>query len=224
MMIQAQTLQFLSKLKENNNKPWFDTNRKTYEIAKKNFAEIVQELIKSIEKFDNSIEEAQLEVKNCTFRINRDVRFSKNKDPYKTNFGASFSKGGKKAHSAGYYLHIDPNECFLAGGIWMPEPDILKKIRVEIDYNYEEFKNILNAEAFKNSFPNGLDRNSATVRPPKGYDETNPAIELIKLKSFTASSVVDAKEILKPNFTATVLAGFNAMQPYIAFLNRAIEG
>jgi len=223
-MIQAQTLQFLSALKENNNKPWFDTNRKTYETAKKNFAEVVQELIKGIEKFDLSIEEAQLEVKNCTFRINRDVRFSKNKDPYKTNFGASFSKGGKKAHSAGYYLHIDPTQCFLAGGIWMPEPDDLKKIRIEIDYNFDEFGNILNAENFKNTFPNGLDRDAATVRPPKGYDDANPAIEFIKLKSFTTSSIIDAKEILKPNFTDTVLEGFKAMQPYIAFLNRAIEG
>lgn len=223
-MIQAQTLQFLSALKENNNKPWFDANRKTYETAKKNFAEVVQELIKGIEKFDKSIEEAQLEVKNCTFRINRDVRFSKNKDPYKTNFGASFSKGGKKAHSAGYYLHIDPTQCFLAGGIWMPEPDDLKKIRIEIDYNFDEFTNILNAGGFKNSFPNGLDREAATVRPPKGYDDANPAIEFIKLKSFTASSVIDANEILKPNFTKTVLEGFKAMQPYIAFLNRAIEG
>jgi uncharacterized protein (TIGR02453 family) len=223
-MIQAQTVQFLSALKENNNKPWFDTNRKTYETAKKNFAEVVQELIKSIGKFDKDIEETQLEAKNCTFRINRDVRFSKNKDPYKTNFGASFNKGGKKANSAGYYLHIDSNQCFMAGGIWMPEPEYLRKIRVEIDYNFDEFKNILKADAFKNTFTNGLDRESSTVRPPKGYDETNPAIELIKLKSFTASSVIDSKEILKPNFTDTVLAGFKAMQPYIAFLNRAIEG
>ena len=223
-MIQAQTLQFLSILKENNNKPWFDANRKTYEAAKKNFAEVVQELIKGIGKFDKSIEEAQLEVKNCTFRINRDVRFSKNKDPYKTNFGASFSKGGKKAHSAGYYLHLDPSECFLAGGIWKPEPDDLKKIRIEIDYNYDEINGILTAESFKKYFPNGLDREAFTVRPPKGYDDTNPAIELIKLKSFTASSVIDSSEILKPNFTDTVLEGFKAMQPYIEFLNRAIEG
>ncbi|MFN3489404.1 MAG: DUF2461 domain-containing protein [Emticicia sp.] len=223
-MVQPQTLQFLSALKENNNKPWFDTNRKTYETAKKNFAEVVQELIKGIEKFDKSIEEAQLEVKNCTFRINRDVRFSKNKDPYKTNFGASFSKGGKKAHSAGYYLQIDSSQCFLAGGIWMPEPDDLKKIRIEIDYNFDEINGILTTESFKKYFPNGLDRDAATVRPPKGYDDANPAIEFIKLKSFTASSIIDSKEILKPNFTDTVLEGFTAMQPYIAFLNHAIEG
>lgn len=223
-MIQAQTLQFLSALKENNNKPWFDANRKTYEAAKKNFSETVETLIKGIGKFDKGIEEAQLEAKHCTFRINRDVRFSKNKDPYKTNFGASFSKGGKKAHSAGYYLHIDPTECFLAGGIWMPEPNDLKKIRIEIDYNYDEINGILTAESFKKYFPNGLDREAFTVRPPKGYDDTNPAIELIKLKSFTASSVINSNEILKPNFTDTVLEGFKAMQPYIEFLNRAIEG
>ncbi len=222
-MIQNQTLQFLKELKENNNKPWFDANRKTYEAAKKNFGEIVEVIIKGIGQFDRDIEEAHLEVKNCTFRINRDVRFSKNKDPYKTNFGASFSKGGKKAHSAGYYLHIDPNECFLAGGIWMPETDDLKKIRTEIDYNFEEFSNILAAESFKKLFPKGLDREASTVRPPKGYDEANPAIELIKLKSFTASSTIDSKEILKPNFPALILDGFKAMQPYIAFLNRAVE-
>ncbi|WP_421768696.1 DUF2461 domain-containing protein [Emticicia sp.] len=223
-MIQANTIQFLSELKENNNKPWFDANRKTYEIAKKNFAEVVDTLIKGIGKFDKSIEEAQLEAKNCTFRINRDVRFSKNKDPYKTNFGASFNKGGKKAHSAGYYVHIAPNECFIAGGIWMPEPEDLKKIRTEIDYNYEEIEGILNAESFKKYFPNGLDREAFTVRPPKGYDESNPAIELIKLKSFTASSLINAKEILQPSFTDKVLTSFEAMQPYIEFLNRAIDG
>ncbi|WP_435357108.1 DUF2461 domain-containing protein [Emticicia sp. SJ17W-69] len=223
-MLQSQTIQFLKELKENNNKPWFDANRKAYEAAKKNFGEIVETIIKGIEKFDIGIQEANLQVKDCTFRINRDVRFSKNKDPYKTNFGASFSKGGKKAHSAGYYLHIDPTECFLAGGIWMPEADDLKKIRTEIDYNFDEFKNILNAESFKNIFPNGLDREAFTVRPPKGYDETNPAIELIKLKSFTASSAIKAKEILTPNFPTLILDGFKAMQPYIEFLNRAVEG
>lgn len=223
-MLQSQTIQFLKDLKENNNKPWFDTNRKAYEAAKKNFGEIVETIIKGIEKFDISIQEANLQVKDCTFRINRDVRFSKNKDPYKTNFGASFSKGGKKAHSAGYYLHIDSSECFLAGGIWMPEADDLKKIRTEIDYNFDEFSNILNAESFKNIFSNGLDREAFTVRPPKGYDETNPAIELIKLKSFTASSAISAKEILTPNFPTLILDGFKAMQPYIEFLNRAVEG
>ncbi len=223
-MLQPQTLQFLGELRNNNNKPWFDTNRKTYEAAKKDFAETVETLIKGIGIFDKSIEEGGLQVKNCTFRINRDVRFSKNKDPYKTNFGASFNKGGKKVQSAGYYVHIAPDECFLAGGVWMPEPNDLKKIRNEIDYNFAEFCSIIENTTFKNAFPRGLDREATTIRPPKGYDEANPAIEFLKLKSFTASSQVSPKEILKPDFTDTVLAHFKAMQPYIAFLNRAIEG
>ncbi len=223
-MIHSETLQFLKDLKENNNKPWFDANRKAYEAAKTNFGDTVETIIKGISQFDKGIEEAHLQVKNCTFRINRDVRFSKNKDPYKTNFGASFSKGGKKVHSAGYYLHIDPSECFLAGGIWMPEADDLKKIRNEIDYNFEEFSNILNAENFKKNFPKGLDREAATVRPPKGYEETNPAIEFIKLKSFTTSAALDSKAILESDFSVAILDGFKAIQPYIAFMNRAIDG
>ncbi|CAH0997451.1 hypothetical protein EMA8858_03584 [Emticicia aquatica] len=222
-MLQSQTLQFLKDLKENNNKPWFDANRKTYEAAKKNFGEIVETVIKGIGQFDQSIDEAHLQAKDCTFRINRDVRFSKNKDPYKTNFGASFSKGGKKAHSAGYYLHIDPSECFLAGGIWMPESEDLKKIRTEIDYNFAEFSQILTEESFKKQFPNGLDREAFTVRPPKGYEESNPAIELIKLKSFTVSNHIDSKIILEPNFINYILDGFKALLPYIQFMNRAID-
>ncbi|WP_064198281.1 MULTISPECIES: DUF2461 domain-containing protein [Emticicia] len=223
-MLQAETLQFLTELKENNNKPWFDENRKTYETARKNFVIIVETLIKGISKFDKSIEEANLQAKDCMFRINRDIRFSKNKEPYKTNFGASFSKGGKKAHSAGYYLHIEPTECFVAGGIWMPEPEDLKKIRVEIDYSFEEFNGIVNTPAFKKVFPSGLDREAFTARPPKGYDEENPAIEFIKLKSFTASSNFESKESLKSDFIENVLEKFKAMHPYIEFLNRAVEG
>jgi uncharacterized protein (TIGR02453 family) len=223
-MLQAQTLQFLTDLKENNNKPWFDANRKIYETAKSDFVETVETIIKGIGQFDKSIEEAQLEAKKCIFRINRDVRFSKNKDPYKNNFGAWFNKGGKKVQSAGYYLHIDSSECFLAGGLWMPESDDLKKIRTEIDYNFEEFSNILSEAKFMKIFPKGLDCEAMTVRPPKGYDETNPAIEFLKLKSFTVSRHIESNKTLQPDFTKIILEGFEAMQAYISFLNRAIDG
>jgi uncharacterized protein (TIGR02453 family) len=223
-MIQAQTIQFLEDLKANNNKPWFDANRKTYEAAKQNFGEVVGELIKGISKFDKAIEETNLQVKDCIFRINRDVRFSKDKSPYKTNFGAWFNAGGKKAQGAGYYFHIDANECFYAGGVWMPENDQLKKIRDEIDYNFEEISDIINADSFRKYFPGGLDREAATTRPPKGYDESNPAIELLKLKSFTVSNTFPVSEVRKKDFTDTILAGFEAMYPYLIFLNRAIKG
>lgn len=223
-MIQAQTLQFLEDLKANNNKPWFDANRKTYETAKQNFGEVVGQLIKGIGRFDKAIEETNLQVKDCIFRINRDVRFSKDKSPYKTNFGAWFNAGGKKAHGAGYYFHIDANECFYAGGVWMPESEDLKKIRDEIDYNYEEIKGIIEADSFRKYFSKGLDREAFTTRPPKGYDENNPAIELLKLKSFTVSNTFPVSEVQKRDFTDTILAGFEAMYPYLVFLNRAIKG
>ncbi|MBA4852320.1 DUF2461 domain-containing protein [Emticicia sp. BO119] len=223
-MIHAQTLQFLGELKDNNNKPWFDANRKTYETAKQNFGEVVTQLINGIGKFDKAIEETNLQVKDCIFRINRDVRFSKDKSPYKTNFGAWFNAGGKKAQGAGYYFHIDASECFFAGGVWMPENNDLKKIRDEIDYNYEEFKAIINAAPFRKYFPNGLDREAATIRPPKGYDENNPAIELLKLKSFTVSQSFPVAKVLDQGFVDEILAGFEAMHPYVQFLNRAIRG
>lgn len=223
-MIQAQTLKFLEDLKANNNKPWFDANRKTYETAKQNFGEVVSEFIKGLSRFDERIAESNLQVKDCIFRINRDVRFSKDKSPYKTNFGAWFNGGGKKAHGAGYYFHIDANECFYAGGVWMPENEDLKKIRDEIDYNFEEIKAIIDAESFRKHFPKGLDREAATTRPPKGYDESNPAIELLKLKSFTISNTFPISGVLKKDFADTILTGFEAMYPFLVFLNRAIKG
>lgn len=223
-MIQAETLEFLKDLKENNNKPWFDANRKTYETARQNFIQVIEQLIKGIGQFDKAIEESRLQPKDCIFRINRDVRFSKDKSPYKTNFGAWFNAGGKKASGAGYYLHIDANECFFAGGIWMPETEDLKKIREEVDYNYEEIKAILAAESFHTYFPNGLDKDASTTRPPKGYDDANPAIELLKLKSFTVSHSFDVAQALTPTFVDTILKGFEAMHPYVVFLNRAIKG
>ena len=222
-MIQSSTLDFLSDLKKNNHKTWFDENRKVYEIAKKDFGQLVQTLIKGVENFDKSIAEAALEVKNCTFRINRDVRFSKNKDPYKTNFGAFISKGSKKINAAGYYIHLEPNACFIAGELWMPKAEDLKKIRSEIDYNWEEFQSIIQADNFRKSFPNGLDREAFTVRPPKGYDESNPAIEYLKLKSFTVSAHFDSEICLNKSFSDTIIQEFRSLEPLVGFLNRAIE-
>ncbi len=222
-MIQSDTLEFLRALKENNNKPWFDENRKVYEMAKKDFGQLVHQLIKGVESFDKSVEEAALEVKNCTFRINRDVRFSKNKDPYKTNFGAFISKGSKKINAAGYYIHLEPEACFIAGGLWMTEPDDLKKIRSEIDYHWEEFQSIIDSVDFRENFPRGIDREVATVRPPKGYDESNPAIEYIKLKSFTVSAEVESNRCMQQSFADNMIQKFSTLERLVNFLNRAIE-
>src|SRR5512136_197267 len=133
-------LSFLEQLQENNNREWFQVNKILYEKAKAEFEEFINSLIPAIAKFDDSVR--HVTAKDCIFRIFRDVRFAKDKSPYKTNFGAFMSKGGRKSHGPGYYFHLSPEECFLSGGVWMPAPDVMKKIRQEIYYNIAEFNGI----------------------------------------------------------------------------------
>lgn len=219
-MIQADTLTFLKKLQQNNNKEWFDAHRDVYEIAKANFKEFVQELIVGLAKFDPAVK--HLEAKNCVFRINRDVRFSKDKSPYKNNMGASISPGGKKSFTAGYYFHLQPGASFLAGGMWQPEPVYLNAIRQEIDYNPEEFAKILKAKSFKDYF-GGLSEEDKLKTVPKGYDKAHPQIELLKHKSFIVVHDLKDKEVLGKDFQKHCLNVFKALYPMDLFLRRACD-
>jgi uncharacterized protein (TIGR02453 family) len=219
-MLQLTTLNFLKNLKKNNNKSWFDINRKQYELAKADFLLLTDKLIAGIATFDAPI--AQLNAKDCIFRINRDVRFSKDKSPYKTNIAGYFNKNGKKGNGAGYYLHIEPGLSFAAGGLWMPQPQDLAKIRQEIDYSFDNWKKIIGNNLFKKSFIEGV-KGEALVRPPKGYEETNPAIEFLKMKSFIVTNPFTDAEILSKTFMNEVEKTFKAMKPMIDFLNAAIE-
>jgi uncharacterized protein (TIGR02453 family) len=219
-MISAATLQFLKALEKNNNRDWFLANKNKYDLAKSNYLNFVEEVLNGILKFDSSL--AELNPKQCVFRINRDVRFSKNKAPYKTNFGASFSKGAKKIDTAGYYFHLEPGACFIGGGLWMPQAPDLQKLRQEIDYCYKEFNVILQHKEFKKTFQ-GLSTDAKLARPPKGYDIDNPAIELLKLKSFTAITPLSDKEVLDPAIVKKTLSIFKTIAPLVHFLNRAIE-
>ena len=146
-MLQPSTLKFLHSLKKNNNKPWFDAHRQQYENAKNDFASFVQSIIDKHGKKDESI--AHLRAKDTTFRINRDVRFSKDKSPYKHYMGSYMARGGKKSVFGGYYFQAQPGRCFVGGGLWMPMPAELSKVRQEIDYNFDEFKKIIKAKKFK---------------------------------------------------------------------------
>ena len=220
-MLQPSTIKFLKELKKNNNKPWFDTNRKKYEDAKADYAAFVEQLIQNISKFDEAIPE--MKAKDCVFRINRDVRFSKDKSPYKSNMGASFSKGGKKINTAGYYFHCEPGQCFAGGGFYMPEAPQLAKIRQEIDYNFDEWKKIITNKSFVKKFPEGVNGIGILVRPPKGYDENNPAINFLKMKGFIVSRPVADDELTNKNLVKEVVKTFEAMKPLIDFLNRAVE-
>ena len=219
-MIQPSTLQFLKSLHKNNNREWFLKNKANYESYKDNFLNFVEESLSGIRKFDPSLNE--LLPKQCVFRINRDVRFSKNKEPYKNNFGASFSKGAKKINKAGYYFHLEPGASFIGGGLWMPEAPDLQKIRQEIDYTYKEFNSIINNAKFKNTF-GSLTTEAKLTRPPKEYDMDNPAIEYLKLKSFTAIVPIADKELLDANLVKQTLTVFKTLSPLVQFLNNAID-
>lgn len=219
-MLQSATLKFLKDLKKNNNKTWFDGHRKQYDTVKADFLSLVEQLIRGIATFDKPI--GEMEAKNCTFRINRDVRFSKNKDPYKSNLAAYFNKDGKKGIGSGYYLHIEPGKSFAAGGIWMPEPAILAGIRQEIDYSFTEWKKIVADKSFTKIFTDGI-TGDALTRPPKGYDENNPAIEYLKKKSFIVSRPFTDADVQNKNFAKEIPKIFRAMKPMIDFLNTSLE-
>jgi uncharacterized protein (TIGR02453 family) len=212
-------LRFLRKLKKNNNKPWFEANRNGYTEAKQEVEAFLEGLIASYGKTDDAI--SRLTPKDCMFRINRDVRFSKDKSPYKTNFGAFINPGGKKSALAGYYLHIEPGASFAGGGLWMPMPAELAKIRQEIDYNLPEFTAILGAPSFKKQF--GLlysGEDMSLRRVPKGYDNDNPAAEYLKLKSFIATRKLSDEEVASASLKKSCIAAFTALKPLLEFINR----
>ncbi len=210
---------FLTTLKENNHKPWFDENRKWYEEVKADWHKTVGELIKAIAEFDPEI--GTLEPKNCVFRINRDVRFAKDKSPYKTNMGAYFSKGGKKSKYGGYYVHLDPEECFLAGGMWMPEPAELQALRQEIDYHFDEFKTIVDSKTFIQQWGKLEGEKLSSI--PKGFEKENPAADYLKHKSFVVTRKLTQSEIEKSDFVKLVVQSFREVKPLNDFFNKAVD-
>lgn len=209
---------FLKKIKKNNHKEWFDKHKAHYTEAKEIYEQIVQQIIAANTHFDKAL--LGLEAKQTTFRIYKDVRFSKDKTPYKTNFGASINPGGKKADVPGYYIHIEPGNSFIGGGCWMPQPDKLQAIRQEIDYNLNLFQKILSNHDFKKYFP-GLSKEGKLARPPKGYEKENPAIEFLKHKNFVVIHSIKDEVLLSKNFVSYTAKACQAMYPFVSFLREA---
>ncbi len=214
------SLKFLKQLSKNNNKEWFDLNRKTYEICKTEFETVVKSVIDKSILFDNGL--LNLEAKKCMFRINKDVRFSKDKSPYKINMGASINPGGKKSMIPGYYIHIEPNNSFLAGGCYQPMPEMLAAIRQEIDYNSAELKKILSAKEFKTYFKE-LSQDDKLKTSPKGYDKNHPEIELLQHKHFIAIHHLKDEDVLNKNFPTYISKVFKAMLPLNLFLRNSMS-
>lgn len=222
-MLDRSTFSFLKKLKENNNKQWFDLNRPSYDLAKQNFIDFTHEVIKGIEKFDSNVAEVSLDPKKCISRINRDIRFSKNKTPYKTNFFALISAGGKKSPLAAYYLQVEPgNNSFAGGGVYMPLPPDLYKFRQEIDYGFDEWKSIVGSKQFNKIFPAGVQSPEMLKRIPKGYEESNPANEYLKMKGYYTFNGYTDSELQSQSGLTKILKDYKTTKPLIDFLNRAL--
>jgi len=221
-MLQTATVKFLKDLTKNNNRDWFEENRNSFEAAKKDFESFIEIVLKKYSPRDDDI--TTLKAKECLFRINRDVRFAKDKSPYKNNMGASISRGGKKSLFAGYYFHCQPGKSFAGGGVWMPEAQETKKIRQEVDYCLGEFKSILGSKKFKSVYGE-LERSEeyALVNIPKGYEKDNPAAEYLKLKSWIAMRPLTDVELTSKALEKIVLEAFDTLRPLVKFLNRAIE-
>lgn len=222
-MLKASTVKFLEELKRNNNREWLESHRPAYMDAREDFENFIKSLIDELVTFDPSLK--GLDAKATTFRQNRDIRFSKDKRPYKNNMGASINPGGKKSIFAGYYFHLEPGgKSFAGGGLWMPEPKELKKIRQEIDYSFDEFNKIINNKDFKKHYGElDVEMGMKLVNIPKGYDKDNPAAEFLKHKSFVASKTFDDKELTAKALKANTVAAFKALKPLLDFLNRAID-
>ena len=214
-MITQQYFDFLSGLKANNDKIWFTENKPQYEKLKSDFEKIVSELINEVSIFEPKV--SILKPKDCVFRIYKDVRFSKDKLPYKTNMGAFFVPGGKKSGMAGYYIHIEPGACFLGGGIYMPQPPILKNIRDEVYYNYEEFLKVISEKNFVKYFK--TISGSKTTLIPKGFPKDFAGADYLKFKDFTVLHEVKDNFLTDKSALKNTIEIFKAMKPFNDFLN-----
>ena len=214
------TLDFLSDLAKHNNKEWMDDNKKRYQEAKGYVIELVSEIITKASSFDPGLQ--GLQPKKTLFRINRDIRFSKNKDPYKTNFGAAIVDGGRKSGNPGYYLHIKPGANMVGGGIYQPEASTLQKVRQEIDYNGKEIRSIISDTKFKKLYgePYGEDKLKTA---PKGYPKDHPDLDLLQLKHYVFMNDVEDKKVVTSKFSDFVAESYQTLYPFNQFLAQALS-
>lgn len=218
-MITKDTFQFLEDLKNNNHRDWFQANQKRYDGYKKQYKEIVEAFVAELSKGDGSL--SHLGFKDCSFRINRDIRFSKDKAPYKTNMGIWMSAGTKSNNLAGYYVHIEKGAGFIAAGLHQPDANDLKKIRREIAGFYEDLEEIVDGAEFKKIY-GALDNENALKTAPKDYEKDHLAIEFLKLKSFTATAKLSDKDFESKDFVKDTAKKLLVLKPLVEFLNRGL--
>jgi uncharacterized protein (TIGR02453 family) len=214
-------LKFLKDIAKNNNRDWFEKNKSRYLVTKDHFDQFIAKLVAELLEFDQSL--AGLNPKKITFRIYRDVRFSKNKLPYKSNMSAGISPRGKMVAEPGVYLHIQPNnKSFVAAGLWMPEPEPLAKIRQEIDYNGKTLEKIMSDKKFKKMY-GVFEPEGALKNIPKGYEKDHVYREWLKLKSFVVTHAFTDAEVIDKKFMKTVIDAYKTAKPLNDFLKEAIS-
>lgn len=214
------TLDFLSDLAKHNSKEWMDDNKKRYNEAKGYVIELLAEVIEKTSQFDKSM--VGVEPKKTLFRINRDIRFSKNKDPYKTNFGAAIVEGGRRSGNPGYYLHIMPGNNMVGGGLFQPEPATLQKVRQEIDYNGAKLRKIIDSKQFQEIYdePYGEDKLKTA---PKGYPKDHPDLDLLQLKHYVFMNEISDNDVISGNMVDAAVNAYKTLHPFNNFLIEAIS-
>ncbi|WP_299183678.1 DUF2461 domain-containing protein [uncultured Chryseobacterium sp.] len=217
--ISPKTFDFLNKLAKNNNRDWFNENKSLYTDSQQNVIEFLEELIQEMSGFDEEL--SKIDAKKSLFRIYRDTRFSKDKSPYKTNFGASLGMG-KGSQKGGYYLHLEPGKSFIAGGIYMPESAVLKTVRKEISLYGDDFLKIINNKDFKKYFPE-MDQDDKLVKVPQGFEKDDPMAEYLKLKSFIVIYYLQNDEVMDKNAIKNITKIFKIMKPMNDFLNAPFQ-
>lgn len=216
--ISKNTLIFLQNLSQNNNREWFTENKKQYTDSQENMILFIEDLIAEMGVFDEDI--LKTDAKKALFRIYRDVRFSKDKSPYKNNMGASLGMG-KGSQKAGYYLHVEPDKSFLASGIYMPDSAALKTIRKEISLYSEDFLKIVNQKDFKKLFKE-LDQDDKLKKIPQGFEKEDPMAEYLKLKNFIVVYPLKDEDLIHKDAAKKFSEIFKAAKPLNDFLNSAI--
>lgn len=213
-------LEFLADLSANNDRDWFQANRTRYEKARLSVEQFVNQLIPLLGSFDEKIR--YLQAKDCMFRIFRDVRFSANKAPYKTNMGAWITHAGRKSSGPGYYLHLQPGSSFLSAGVYMPDPDQLRKLRKEVYYNTEKFLKLLCDPEFRRYFGD-LDEMDKAKLAPRDFPKDFQHLELLKHRHYIVSSPLTDQQVSAGDFLDFVHQAFRSAWHFNCFLKTGLE-
>lgn len=211
---------FLNELKTNNSREWFQDHKKQFDTLRDEFTDVVRQLIERISGFDAEI--SDLDPKSCVYRIYRDIRFSTDKTPYKTHFGACMTGyGGRTSPYAGYYIHLEPGNSLLAGGVWCPPAPLLKKLRKDIYDNINEFTEIIEDKTFKKTFPEL--EGEMLKRMPEGFPADSPYDYILKHKDFTVSSLKPETFFQTDNWIDQAVEDFRKLYPFNRFLNYTVS-